>query len=486
MSGASDDRDRLRSAFHRYASSRGTLGLVHARLHRLGVHLKALGAGDRRAGGGELGTCAAQRTDPHLGHAPAEVPRGERRGEAGGAVRRQHVVGAGDIVAEGRRRAGADEQAAGASAPSARAPRARRRSAAGARGRTRWRARSPRARRRTCTSAKAASATVGCSTTSRSSARASASSTACGRARPPRRGCPRRARPGRACPAPPAALAGARVRAEHDQQVARAGEPVDARRSPESCALGLLHVQVPRPDDHIHAPHRLGSVGERGDRLRAAHPVHALDPAQPAGAEDRRVDAPVASGRGAHGDVDHARGARGDDAHHDRARVGRAAARHVHGGGLHGHLAQQRPAAPAELDRDVLAHAGLGDLGDVGDRDLQPRDELERQLDRLVELLLRDEQRPSASAPAVSKRACSRARPRRRVRARPRRSRARPASTLSPAGASERRWAATCGGPPSPSSWAMLSRSKRIGSRGAGAGACARAAAPAARRSAPP
>ncbi len=57
---------------------------------------------------------AAAPSDVHLGHAPAEVARGERRGEARRAARRQHVVGAGDVVAERGRAGRADEQAAGA------------------------------------------------------------------------------------------------------------------------------------------------------------------------------------------------------------------------------------------------------------------------------------------------------------------------------------------------------------------------------------
>jgi hypothetical protein len=68
------------------------------------------------------------------------------------------------------------------------------------------------------------------------------------------------------------------VRAERDQQVARAGEAVDADRR-RQLVLGLLHVQVARADDHVDARDAVGAVGERGDRLRAAHAVHALDAA---------------------------------------------------------------------------------------------------------------------------------------------------------------------------------------------------------------
>ena len=136
---------------------------------------------------------------------------------------------------------------------------------------------------------------------------------------------------------------------------------------------------MPGTDDHVDALDGLGAVGERGDRLRAAHAVDALDAAQPAGAEDRRVDLAVGARRRAHGDVEHAGGARGDDAHHDGARIRRAPARHVDGRRADRHLAQRDALALGEVDGDVLADARLGDLGDVRDRHLQAGDELERQ-----------------------------------------------------------------------------------------------------------
>ena len=53
--------------------------------------------------------------DPHLGEPAPEVPGRQRRREASGAVGRQDVVGAGDVVAERGPAGGADEHAAGAS-----------------------------------------------------------------------------------------------------------------------------------------------------------------------------------------------------------------------------------------------------------------------------------------------------------------------------------------------------------------------------------
>ena len=97
---------------------------------------------------------------------------------------------------------------------------------------------------------------------------------------------------------------------------------------------------------------------------------------------------PSGPGGGTHAHVEDARRPRRDDAHHDGARVGRAAAGHVHGGGGDGNLAQPQPLALRELERGVLACGRVRDLGDVGDRDLQAGDELQRHLpDGVVELL---------------------------------------------------------------------------------------------------
>ena len=253
----------------------------------------------------------------------------------------------------------------------------------------------------TSTTANAASPTVGRSTTSSSSAAASASQIAAeGETAATRLPSPC-SRLGEHVERRQPQLALVEVRAERDEQVAGAGEAVDADARRE-LVLGLLHVQVAGADDHVDAIDRLGAVGQRGDRLGAAHAVYALHAAQPAGAEDHRVDLPVHAGRSAHGDVDHAGAARGDDAHHDRARVGRAPAGNVHRGRADGHLAQDDALPLGKLDGDVLADAGVGHERDVGDRHLQPGDQLQRQpRDRLVELLRGDEQRPRLVAGGV-------------------------------------------------------------------------------------
>ena len=99
---------------------------------------------------------------------------------------------------------------------------------------------------------------------------------------------------------------------------------------PEHLALGLLHVQVPGADDHVDRRDRLGAVGERRDRLGAAHPVDGRGAGEPARAEDHRVDVSVGARGRAHDDLLDPGDPGRDDAHHDRARVRRAAARDVH------------------------------------------------------------------------------------------------------------------------------------------------------------
>ena len=158
--------------------------------------------------------------------------------------------------------------------------------------------------------------------------------------------------------------------------------------------LGLLHVQVPRADDHVHGLDGLGAEREGGDRLGAPHAVDAGDPAQAAGAEDHRIDVPVGPRGGAHGHVDDPGGAGADDPHHDGARVGGAAGGNVDGGRQHRDLAEGDLVALGKAHGAVGVDPGLGHQGDVGDRDLESRDQLQGQLgDGGVELLGGDPER---------------------------------------------------------------------------------------------
>ena len=191
------------------------------------------------------------------------------------------------------------------------------------------------------------------------------------------------------------------VGAEQDEQIAGAREPVDAHRRRQQ-PLGLLDVEVSGTDDDVHAGDAVGAECERGDRLGAPHAVDALDATQPAGPEDRGVDLTVGPRRGADGHVEHAGRARRDDAHDDGAGVWRAPPRDIYGGRGDWELAQQDALSLGQLERPVGPRSRLGDLGDVGDRHLQPGDDVERQaLDRLVELLGCDGERPGLAAGGV-------------------------------------------------------------------------------------
>ena len=181
---------------------------------------------------------------------------GEARGEARRAAGRQRVVRARDVVAERgrrsrRRRTGSPARrdarrerlrrlARPARGARARAPRRRR---APPRGRRRRRAPSGRARR---------SAARGRAPGARARPRRAARR----RRRPRRRASRRRARPARAGRARPAA--GRRPRSASTSRSRRAGEAVDPDAAGD-LALGLLHVEVARADDHVDGPDRLGA-----------------------------------------------------------------------------------------------------------------------------------------------------------------------------------------------------------------------------------
>ena len=81
----------------------------------------------------------------------------------------------------------------------------------------------------------------------------------------------------------------------HDQYLARSGESVDAHLA-HHLPLGLGHVGVARPHDHVAARHDGRAEGHRGDRLGAADGVQVGDAEQAAGGGDAGGDA--AAGRG--------------------------------------------------------------------------------------------------------------------------------------------------------------------------------------------
>jgi hypothetical protein len=156
------------------------------------------------------------------------------------------------------------------------------------------------------------------------------------------------------------------LRACDHEHVGRPGEPVDPDVAADQ-ALGLLHVEVARAGDDVGARDALGAVGERGDRVGAAHRVDGVGPAQRARREDQGMGA-----RRADDDLVDARGAGGDHAHDDRRGIWRAAAGDVDRRAAHRDLAQGHRVLLGENDPALVVDPGLGHRADVGDRHLQP------------------------------------------------------------------------------------------------------------------
>ena len=201
----------------------------------------------RAIGAPAAASFSAAVADPHLGHPAPEVARREHRGEARRAAGRQHVVGAGDVVAERGRARGADEQAAGA-AHQRRERLDLRADQLQVLGRERVRELERLARVGDLDERERGVADRRALDDERVELRGERVADARAAARPRRRGCPRRARPGRACRARRVRSSrSADVRAERDQQVARAGEAVDADDRPRAGAWPPARRGCPGP-----------------------------------------------------------------------------------------------------------------------------------------------------------------------------------------------------------------------------------------------
>ena len=133
--------------------------------------------------------------------------------------------------------------------------------------------------------------------------------------------------------------------ARHHHELARSGQAVDPDHA-RNLALGLRHVAVAGPDDHVGRPDRLRAVRERRDRLGAAHGVHLVHAAERARGKHGGVGA-----RGAHRELVHARYAGRDRAHDHRGGVSRPAARNVRCGAAPGHLPHPDGLSLRELHR---------------------------------------------------------------------------------------------------------------------------------------
>ena len=206
-------------------------------------------------------------------------------GEARRAVGRQRVVRTRDVVAERRRARGADEQAARRGAPAARAPpRPSPDQLAGARARAPRRTRAPpraRARRRA------------------PSGRRDRRAVAVERLHLAADRVEQRASSRDRDDERVVAVLGLGEQVERDQRAgrrpprrARAGRTARrsrrSRRGPRPGAWPPGRRGCPGPTMTSTGRDRLGAVGERGDRLRAAHAVDLVDAAERAGGEDRR------------------------------------------------------------------------------------------------------------------------------------------------------------------------------------------------------
>ena len=170
-----------------------------------------------------------------------------------------------------------------------------------------------------------------------------------------------------------------RVGAEKDEEVARAGEAVDADVAGDQ-SLRLLHVEVARPGDDVDARNGLRAVRERGDRLRTAHRVDLVDAADRARREDGRSGRALCRRRRADDHLPHSGRLGGDDAHDHARGVGRPPARDVDGGAADRALAQQHPLAVRKRDVGVLVQRRACHGGDVLRRQLEPGPQVARQL----------------------------------------------------------------------------------------------------------
>ena len=126
---------------------------------------------------------------------------------------------------------------------------------------------------------------------------------------------------------------GGRAAVGHDDHLGGPGERVDADDAGD-LTLGGGDVRVPRPHDHVDRADALGAVGEGGDGLGAADPVHLVD-ADHRGRGEGRIGHPaVGPRRHAQDDLGHPGHPRGDRGHQDGGRVRGAPTGHVEPGAV--------------------------------------------------------------------------------------------------------------------------------------------------------
>ena len=77
-----------------------------------------------------------------------------------------------------------------------------------------------------------------------------------------------------------------------DQHLRGTGDHVDADTA-EHQPLGGGDIGIAGADDLRHRRDRLGAVGERGNRLRAADAIDLVDAGQPCGRQHQRIEPPL-------------------------------------------------------------------------------------------------------------------------------------------------------------------------------------------------
>ena len=160
-----------------------------------------------------------------------------------------------------------------------------------------------------------------------------------------------------------------------DQRLGRPCEKVDPHPS-EELALRLCDVCVPRADEHVHRLHGLGPERHRGNRLDAAEHEDLVRPAEVHRRNDRRVRRP-ADGRRTGDDARHARRLCRDDAHVRRGDHRVAATGHVAPHAAHREVPVAEEHAREGLDLDVRERCALRE-GEAPDLLLGEADVVER------------------------------------------------------------------------------------------------------------
>ncbi len=98
----------------------------------------------------------------------------------------------------------------------------------------------------------------------------------------------------------------------------------------------------------------------------------------------------------------HTRCSCGDHTHHGRARVGSAPPWDVYRCQAHRNFAQGHTLTLGQRHGRVFPHPGLGNFSHIGDCDLQPRDDVQRESSNgLVKLLLEHHQRPGLDTTGI-------------------------------------------------------------------------------------